>query len=53
VEKRLTKMTPEEFKLDAHHWLILHGRYTCKARTPLCGECAIIEWCEFRKKVIA
>ena len=53
VEKRLTKMTPEEFKLDAHHWLILHGRYVCKARTPLCGECPIIEWCEYRKKVIA
>ena len=53
VEKRLTRMTPDEFKLDAHHWLILHGRYVCKARTPLCGECPIIEWCEFRKKVIA
>lgn len=53
VEKRLTKMTPDEFKLDAHHWLILHGRYVCKARTPLCGECPIIEWCEYRKKVIA
>lgn len=53
VEKRLTRLTPDEFKLDAHHWLILHGRYTCKARTPLCGECAIIEWCEYRKKVLA
>jgi endonuclease-3 len=53
VEKRLVKMTPDEFKLDAHHWLILHGRYVCKARTPLCGECPIIEWCEYRKKVIA
>jgi len=53
VEKRLTRMTPDEFKLDAHHWLILHGRYVCKARTPLCGECPIIEWCEYRKKVIA
>ena len=53
VEKRLTKMTPDEFKLDAHHWLILHGRYVCKARTPLCGECPIVEWCEYRKKVIA
>jgi endonuclease-3 len=50
VEKRLTKMTPDEFKLDAHHWLILHGRYVCKARTPLCGECPIIEWCEYNKK---
>jgi endonuclease-3 len=53
VEKRLVKMTPDEFKIDAHHWLILHGRYVCKARTPLCGECPIIEWCEYRKKVIA
>jgi endonuclease-3 len=53
VEKRLTKMTPDEFKLDAHHWLILHGRYVCKARTPLCGECPIIEWCEYNKKVLA
>lgn len=53
VEKRLTKMTPDEFKQDAHHWLILHGRYVCKARTPLCGECSIIEWCEYKKKVIA
>jgi endonuclease-3 len=52
VEKRLTKMTPDEFKLDAHHWLILHGRYICKARTPLCGECPIIEWCEYKKKVM-
>jgi endonuclease-3 len=51
VERKLTKMTPDEFKLDAHHWLILHGRYVCKARTPLCGECAIVEWCEYRKKV--
>jgi endonuclease-3 len=53
VEKRLTKMTPDEFKLDAHHWLILHGRYVCKARTPICGECPIIEWCEYKKKVVA
>jgi len=53
VEKRLTKMTPNEFKLNAHHWLILHGRYVCKARTPLCGQCLIIKWCEFKKKVIA
>ncbi len=50
VEKRLLRLTPEEFRKDAHHWLILHGRYTCKARKPLCGECAIVEWCEYRKK---
>ena len=50
VEKRLVRLTPEEFKKDAHHWLILHGRYVCKARKPLCGECPIIEWCEFTKK---
>ncbi len=53
VEKRLLRATPDEFKLDAHHWLILHGRYVCKARTPLCGECPIIEWCEYRKKVVS
>jgi len=52
VEKRLVKLTPDEFRKDAHHWLILHGRYICKARKPLCGECPIIEWCEFRKKVM-
>lgn len=52
VERKLTKMTPDEFKKDAHHWLILHGRYVCKARSPLCGECPIIEWCEYRHKTI-
>lgn len=50
VESRLTRLTPDEFMLDAHHWLILHGRYTCKARKPLCGQCPIIEWCEYRRK---
>ena len=50
VEKRLVRLTPDEFKKDAHHWLILHGRYVCKARKPLCGECAIVEWCEYRHK---
>jgi endonuclease-3 len=50
VEKRLVRLTPEEFRKDAHHWLILHGRYVCKARKPLCGECPIVEWCEYRKK---
>lgn len=52
VEKRLVKMTPDEFKLDAHHWLILHGRYVCKARSPICRDCSIVEWCEFKKKVL-
>ena len=50
VEKRLLRLTPEEFLKDAHHWLILHGRYVCKARKPLCGECSIEPWCEYRKK---
>ena len=50
VETRLVRLTPEEFRKDAHHWLILHGRYTCKARKPLCGECPIVEWCEFKRK---
>ena len=50
VERRLVRMTPDEFKKDAHHWLILHGRYVCKARKPMCGECPIVEWCEFTKK---
>ncbi|MEJ2257813.1 MAG: endonuclease III [Woeseiaceae bacterium] len=50
VEKRLVRLTPDEFRKDAHHWLILHGRYTCKARKPLCGECPIVEWCEYTKK---
>ena len=50
VEKRLVGLTPDEFRKDAHHWLILHGRYVCKARKPLCGECPIIEWCEYKQK---
>ena len=50
VEMRLTRLTPEEFMQDAHHWLILHGRYTCKARKPLCVQCSIVEWCEYRRK---
>ncbi len=50
VEKRLIRLVPEEFKVDAHHWLILHGRYVCKARTPLCDECPIIDLCEYTKK---
>jgi len=50
VEQRLNRLTPDEFRQDAHHWLILHGRYVCKARKPLCGECSLIEWCEYRRK---
>ncbi len=50
VERRLTRLTPDEFKKDAHQWLILHGRYVCKARKPQCGACPIIEWCEYRHK---
>jgi endonuclease-3 len=50
VEKRLLKFTPDEYKQDAHHWLILHGRYTCKARKPLCGQCVIVDLCEYQRK---
>lgn len=52
VEKKLLKFVPEEFKLDAHHWLILHGRYTCVARKPRCGACVIEDLCEFKDKII-
>ena len=50
VELRLTRLTPEEFRQDAHHWLILHGRYTCKARKPECPDCVLNDLCEFRGK---
>ncbi len=50
VEKRLMRLVPKEFILDAHHWLILHGRYTCKARKPLCKECVILDLCEYKEK---
>ncbi len=50
VEKKLLKFIPEEFLKDAHHWLILHGRYTCTARNPKCGECIICDLCEYRHK---
>jgi endonuclease-3 len=52
VEKRLLKWVPREFILDAHHWLILHGRYVCVARKPRCGACVIEDLCEFKKKEI-
>ena len=50
VEKKLVKVVPKEFKLDVHHWLILHGRYTCIARKPRCGSCMIEDLCEFNEK---
>lgn len=52
VEKKLLKFVPEEFKRDAHHWLILHGRYVCIARKPKCPECCIADLCEYRPKTI-
>lgn len=51
VEARLLKVVPAEFRLDCHHWLILHGRYTCVARKPRCGSCIIEDLCEFKEKV--
>lgn len=50
VEKKLLKLLPAEFLLDAHHWLILHGRYVCIARKPRCGACVIHDLCEYRQK---
>jgi endonuclease-3 len=50
VERKLEKFVPDEFKLDAHHWLILHGRYTCVARSPKCPQCMIRDLCEYRRK---
>ena len=50
VEKRLVRLVPEEFIMDAHHWLILHGRYTCIARKPKCKECIINDLCEYKDK---
>ncbi|MGP9419916.1 endonuclease III [Ewingella sp. AOP8-B2-18] len=51
VEDKLLKVVPAEFKLDCHHWFILHGRYTCIARKPRCGSCVIEDLCEFKEKV--
>lgn len=51
VEKRLLRLVPGEFLIDAHHWLILHGRYTCIARKPRCGSCLIEDLCEYRHKI--
>ena len=53
VEDKLEKVVPAEFKQDAHHWLILHGRYVCKARRPDCPQCIIRDLCEYRHKTLA
>lgn len=50
VENSLLKFVPDDFKQDAHHWLILHGRYTCVARKPRCGQCQIYDFCEWKDK---
>ena len=50
VEKKLLKFVPAEFRQDAHHWLILHGRYTCTARKPRCGSCVIEDLCDYKHK---
>ena len=53
VEQELLRLVPGEFLLDAHHWLILHGRYVCVARKPRCGDCPIADLCEYSEKVAA
>ena len=53
VEQRLLKHTPKEFLKNAHHWILLHGRYVCKARKPDCDSCIILDLCEYKKKSIA
>lgn len=50
VEEQLLKVIPKHYLMDAHHWLILHGRYTCKARSPLCATCLVADICEFKDK---
>jgi endonuclease-3 len=52
VEEKLLKNTPAEFKLNAHHWLILHGRYVCKARKPECWSCVVNDVCDYKPKQI-
>ena len=52
VEKKLLRVTPDEFKKDAHHWLILHGRYVCKARKPECARCVVVDLCAYRGKTV-
>ncbi len=46
VEMKLLERVPEPYRVDAHHWLILHGRYVCKARQPMCGQCGVAAWCD-------
>ena len=53
VEQKLMKAVPKEFRLHAHHWLILHGRYTCKARTPDCPNCIVRDLCAYKDKTLA
>ena len=53
VERKLMKVVPEEFRRNAHHWLILHGRYICRARKPDCGRCIVNDLCEYRYKTVA
>jgi endonuclease-3 len=53
VEDKLAKFVPAEFRQDAHHWLILHGRYVCKARKPACPDCILVDLCEYRRKTHA
>ena len=53
VERKLLKRIPPEFLVDAHHWLILHGRYVCQARKPLCGACGVVDACGYRSKASA
>ena len=52
VEAKLEKIVPQPFRRDAHHWLILHGRYTCKARTPECWRCPVVDLCKYKAKVV-
>ena len=53
VEKGLLKRVPRQYLVDAHHWLILHGRYVCKAIKPQCAQCAVAQWCDFKEKTKA
>ena len=53
VEKALDKFTPQPFRVGAHHWLILHGRYVCKARTPECWRCPVVDLCRYKPKTLA